>query len=35
MSGLAGILVGHDIERVDNFFDGIEQGTNLLIHEIK
>ncbi len=35
VSGLAGILVGHDIERVDNFFDGIEQGTNLLVHEIK
>jgi hypothetical protein len=29
-----GIIVGHDIERVDNFFDGIEQGSNLLFQQI-
>lgn len=34
VNGLVGILVGHDIERVNNFFDGLEQGSNLLLQQV-
>lgn len=34
VNGLVGVLVGHDIERVDNFFDGIEQGSSLLVQQV-
>ena len=34
MSGVLGIIVGHDIQKVDNFIDGCEKGTDLFIKEV-
>jgi hypothetical protein len=34
ISGMLGMIVGHDIEKVEHFIDGVNKGANALVYSL-